>query len=136
MSDETEHNCYDITKGKNRERIVELDQENTALIAAIQRVLDDEKTTDGWGPDVTALVWLKDAINNTAELVKKVKARWQAEAKRDAYEDAAGHGMELLKHEDDHKRPDSGVKTVSGMYVRSMINALTHKAKKQGEAME
>ena len=112
-----------------KRKIEALEQENVALVTTIRRVLDDEKTNDQWGPDITALVWLKGAIDSASDTWKEVKAKWQAEAKRDAYEDAAGHGRELLKHEDDHKRPDSGIKTVSGMYVRSMINTLTHKAK-------
>lgn len=68
-------------------------------------------------------------LDREESMTDTVRNKLKAQGKRDAYEDAAGHGRELLKHEDDYKPPNSTVKTVSGMHVRSMINALEYKAK-------
>ncbi len=38
-------------------------EQNERLRSAIQKVLDDESANDGWGPDVTTVAWLKEALD-------------------------------------------------------------------------
>lgn len=42
------------------------DDKLALLRAAVQRVLDDEESGDGWGPDVTMVTVLREAMDASA----------------------------------------------------------------------